>query len=142
MNEDYLPSQDLQKTFQKWFGDSVPADSPSDAEAKHSIVDSHSSNLSFPPEVHHSYHITRGRYRYDLAKLPELFSFGCRGAISLGAVVGFIILIMNINYVGWSRNWPSQIIVITIALIIGFFGGLFRGSIYKLRERFSYKNDL
>ena len=144
MTENYLPSQDLQKKFQKWFGDPVPADLPSPAEAHRSIGNPDPADLPFLAEVDYlSYkNKTRRRDVYDLQKLLELFSSGFSGAFYLGAGVGFIILMMNFSYEEWSIYWQDLIVVIFLAAVIGFFGGLIVGSINKRHESYSYKDEL
>ena len=155
MTEESLPSAHyLQKKFQEWFrdptppeadhsiGDSIPAGLPSPAEEHPSIRHPVSADLSFPVSIHHSYYPARSNYLDALQKLFELFIFGLQGAISVGVGVGFIILMMYSSSFGWAKYWPSPIVVVSLAMIIGFWGGLLRGSIYKLREKYSYKDKL
>jgi ABC-type xylose transport system permease subunit len=58
----------------------------------------------------------------------KFLSFGFIGAGYLGAIVGFIIVILNINLRGWyPDNWPNQYIVIFFVMLIGFNIGLAKG---------------
>ena len=83
MTEGYSsPTQVLQKKFQEWFEDPVPADLP------------------VPAETDHSNYETQGRQVYNLQKLLELFNFGFGGAVSLGACVGSIIFLINYSNFG------------------------------------------
>ena len=142
MTEEYLPSQDLKEKFQEWFGDPVPADFPFLAEVDHSIGYPALAEIPFPGEAFHSYYRARRGRVSDLQKLFELFIFGLRGAVSLAAIVGFIILMMYMSDFGWSKYWPSPVVVIFLSAALGFWGGLLRGSIYKLREKYSYKDEI
>ena len=155
MTEESLPpSHYLQKKFQEWFrdpispeadhsiGDTTPAELPFPVEEHQSIRHSTPADLPFPIMMHHSYYTTRSGHIDALQKLIELFTFGLQGAISVGVGVGFIILMMYSSNFGWGKYWPSPIVVIFLTMIIGFWGGLLRGSVYKLREKYSYKDKL
>ena len=117
--ENLLSTQDLQKKFQKWFENPIPA------EADHSIED------PVPAEIN----------VYDLQKLLELFSSGCSGLVLFGVVV-VTFLVMYIRYFEWGNRWPAPIVVIFFAMILGFWGGLLQGFINKLCERNSFKDEL
>lgn len=125
MTEGYSsPTQVLQKKFQEWFEDPVPADLP------------------VPAETDHSNYETQGRQVYNLQKLLELFNFGFGGAVSLGACVGFIIFLINYsNFGGVMNDWSDQLFVIFMAMIIGFLGGMYLGSFYILREGNNFSKD-
>ena len=110
-------AHDMETNFQKWFDDPVPAD-------------------VLPPN-----HRIRRKRVDNWQKLSKLFSFGFGGAVFAGTVVGFILLYLII--MGWySYNWPNPINFIILALVTGFFGGLYKGFIYKLREGTFYKDEL
>lgn len=137
MTEEDLPSDHfLQKKFQEWFKNPVPA------EVDHPIRHPDLADLPFPVAAQHSYYMTRSGHLGARQKLFKLFIFGLQGAFSLGMDVGFIILIINAGHFGWSKYWPSPIVVIFLVMAIGFWGGLLVGSIYKLAEKYSYKDKL
>jgi hypothetical protein len=155
MIEEPLPSAHyLQKKFQEWFrdpippeaghsnGDSIPAGLPSPAEEHPSIRHPVSADLLSRALMHPSYYPARNSHVDALQKLFELFIFGLQGAISVGVGVGFIILIMYSSNFGWGKYWPSPIVVTFLAMIIGFWVGLLRGSVHKLREKYSYEDKL
>ena len=142
-----MPStKELHKKFYEWFRDPVSADPPSPAEAGHSIGDSVPTDLLFPNEAHYSrckkrrmrvynfkkIYKTRRRYIYDLQKLSDLFIYGFRGAVSVGLGASVLTFIRNFSYMRWDNVWPDQIIVIFLVMVLGFWGGLSIGSIYKL----------
>ena len=133
--ENLLSTQDLQKKFQEWFENPVPA------EADHSIEDPVPAEIPFPVEADHSYAKTREINVYDLQKLLELFSSGCSGLVLFGVVV-VTFLVMYIRYFEWGNRWPAPIVVIFFAMILGFWGGLLQGFINKLCERNSFKDEL
>lgn len=138
-----LPSstQYFQKKFQKWFGNPVPADPSFQTEVGHSIDELDTNHLPFPAEAYYLYYQTTCKSRYDMQKLMELISFGFIGAVLLGIGVGFIILMMNISFLGrYGINWPNQFVVIFLAMAIGFLGGLFKRSIDMVREKYSFKD--
>jgi hypothetical protein len=126
VTEEYPSSAPYLKTkFQEWFQDTVPADPPFSAEADRSCYK------------------TRKRRVYDWHKLFEAFNFGFGGAISLGALVGFIILLMdNSIYGGVINDWSDQLFVIFMAMVIGFFGGMSLGTFFILHEEKFYKDEL
>lgn len=126
MTEEYPSSAAYLKTkLQEWFQDSVPADPP------------------FPAETDHSYYKTRKRRVYNWHKLLDAFNFGFGGAISLGALVGFIILLMdNSVYGGIINDWSDQLFIIFMAMVIGFFGGISLGTFSILHEGNFYKDEL
>lgn len=137
MSEEYLPSAHyLQKKFQEWFKDPIPP------EATYSKQDPAPTDQQFHFAEHYSYYMARSSSEEALQKLFELFIFGLKGAVFFGIVVGFIILIMDVNYFEWSKYWPKPIIVVLLAMAVGFWGGLLRGSIHQLREKYSYKDEL
>jgi len=145
-----LPSsnQGFIKKFQDWFGDPVPADPPFPTEADHSIGDHVPTELPFTAEAGHLNHRTRRR-RVDIWQKPvniwrkpvELLSYGCGGAVFLGGGVIFIIAVFYL--LGWYNNdWLSPIVVIIfLATLIGFTGGLTKGYFYQLREGDFYKDE-
>jgi len=146
-----LSTNNLQKNFQKWFGNSVPPDLPVPDEANHSINDPVPVNLpfsaeadysinnpvpvkkSFSVEADHSSHGTRRKFTDNLQKISALFKFGCIGAITLGTIASFIILIIYFsNYRVYMYDWLNQIFVILfLVAVIGFLGGMYIGSVYK-----------
>jgi hypothetical protein len=91
------------------------------AEEHHSIKHPVPANLSFPAVMHHSNCTTRSGHVEALQKLFELFIFGLQGAISVGVGIGFIILMMFSGNFWWGKYWPSPIVVIFLAMIIGFW---------------------
>jgi hypothetical protein len=151
----------LQKKFREWFGktvpvalpfpdetdrsigDSVPADLPFPAETVHSLGDPVPANRPLPAKTDYLNHKTRKRNVDNSSKLLELLSFGFGGAVSLGAVVGVIIIILNLSFLGWySNNWPNQFFVIFLAMVLGFYIGLSKGYISQQREKYFYKGEL
>lgn len=125
MIEEYVISpKDLRKKFQKWFGNPIPADPPIIAEANHTIGDLVSADPLYPSRVD------------NFQKLLGILILGFRGAIYLGTIVGIIIFMMNISFWGWySDRWPGQISVILWAAVIGFYFGMIKGCISRVRER-------
>jgi hypothetical protein len=135
MTEEDLPSDHfIQKRFQEWFKNPVPA------EVDHTIRHLNSADLPFPVVAQHSHYRTRGSHVGARRKLIQLLTFGLQGAISLGVGVGFIILVIHAGHFGWNKYWPSPIAVIAFVMAIGFWGGLLVGSMYKLGEKYSYKD--
>jgi hypothetical protein len=135
MTEEDLPSDHfIQKKFQEWFKNPVPSD------VDHPIRHLNPADLPFPVVTQHSHYQTRSNHVGARRKLIQLLTFGLQGAISLGAGVGFIILIIHASRFGWSKYWPSPIVVIILVMAIGFWGGLLVGSMYKLGEKYSYKD--
>ena len=139
MEENFLPSaKDLQKKFYEWFSDPVSADPLLPADIDRSIGDHVPADPPFPTKTYYSHYKKRRRHVYDLQKLPELIIYGFRGAASVGVGVGFPILMMDISYVQWwNENWPEQITVIFLAMVLGFWGGLSIGAIHKLHKKYS-----
>ena len=130
---------DLQKKFQEWFEDTIPVNPPFPIETDCSIGTPASADPLPPVKIYPSKYESRTT-RYDLQKLSDLISFGFNGSIFLGTGVGFIILVINISLFDWyGIQWPDQFFVIFLAMVIGFWGGLFKGSIDKLHEKYSYK---
>ena len=131
----------LQNNFREWFGDTVPAAPPFPAETNHSIGAPVSTVPSLPVEADHLNHRMRRRHEDNYQKLFELLGFGFSGAVSLGAVVGFIIVFLNLTFWGWySNHWPNQIFIIFFATLLGFTGGLSNGYINQQREEI-YKGE-
>ena len=124
MAENYsLLAQEVQKDFQRWFGDPVPPDIP------------------VPADTDHSNHRIRRRHVDTHQKLSELLKFGFGGAISLGTIVGFFIAYLS--FWGWySNDWPDPIVVVFLAVVMGFVVGLYKGLFTKLREQIFYKEGL
>lgn len=125
MTENYsVLAQDVEKKFEKWFDDPVPADI-----------------LPVPDEENHSNHRIQRKRINNWQRLSELLPYGFEGAVFTGTGVGLII--MYLSFMGWySNNWPSPIFFIILAVVIGFVGGLYRGFFYKLREGTFYKDKL
>ena len=137
MSEEYLPSAHyLQEKFQEWFRDPIPP------EATHSKEDPAPTDQQFHAAEHYSYYMARSSREEALQRLFGMFISGLQGAVFFGIVVGFIILMMYVNYLEWSKYWPKPAIVVLLAMAVGFWGGLLRGSIYQLRKKYSYKNKL
>ena len=133
----------LQKKFREWFGKTVPVALPFPDETDRSIGDPVPADLPFPAETDYLNHKTRKRNVDNSSKLLELLSFGFSGAVSLGAVVGVIIIILNLSFWGWySNNWPIQFFVIFFAMVLGFYIGLSKGYISQQREKYFYKGEL
>jgi hypothetical protein len=146
----------LQNKFQEWFRGIVPAALPSPTEADHSIknpvpsrsphsveVDPSIVNPIIPSKENHTHYSVQRSQEDNNQKLLELLGFGFKGAISFGAVVGFILFILNFSLLGWySNNWPNQIIVIFFALLLGFYIGLSKGFVHQQRKRYFYKGEL
>jgi len=110
-------THNLQKKFQEWFRDSVPADLP------------------FSTEVDQPYYKTRRKRVYDLKSLLEMFNIACGTAIFTGASVGFIVLLISFSQYGWIfADWSDQLFVIFMAMLIGFFGGVYLGYKYVLSK--------
>ena len=122
MAEDYsLLDQEVQKDFKEWFGDLGPAD------------------VQFPAEANPSNHRTLRRRVDNLHIILELLNFSFGGAVFLGAGVSIIITCLSFLE-RYSNNWPDPIVVIFLAMVIGFISGLCRGLLYKLREQILYKD--
>ena len=130
MEKDYsLLAQGLEKTFQNWFSDPVPPDIPFPA-----------TDIFFPGEVDFSSLRTPRKRVDNLERVSELLEFGFQGAVFLGIVVVFIITYLSVW--GWySADWTDPIVVIILVVVIGFFGGMYRGVFYKLRDRKFYKDE-
>ena len=152
MTEKNSSSTDLEKKFQKWFenpvspdllapaepdrsiGEHVPLDMPVPSEVDKLDKAPVSTDLPYPAEAGYSYHIPQTS-RYELLKLSELIIYGFIGAISLGTGVGFIISMLNSYFLNWfGISWPDQYIFIFWAVLLGFIGGLFKGSIDGLNK--------
>ena len=133
MRVEHLPSRVLQKKFEEWFRDLIPADTD------HSIEDPDPADFPFRTARYYPYYIYRSSRAETLPKLFELFIFGIVGAAFVGVGAGFIVWMMNMSNLEWSNSWPSQNVVICLAILIGFGGGIVGGSIDKLRERYSDK---
>ena len=152
----------LQNKFQEWFRGIVQVAPPIPAKANRSIDNSVKNNVShladadhsivdpiIPTDLprqyaaDHSHDRNRINQEDNFQKLLELLGFGCRGAITLGAGVGFILFILNFSLLGWyNNNWPNQILVIFFALLLGFYIGLSKGYVSQQRERYLYKGEL
>ena len=145
----------LQNNFREWFGDTVPASPPFPAETDRSIGTPVPIVPRLPAEADHSIGVPvlivprlpaeadqlnlrmRRRHEDHYQKLFELLGFGFSGAVSLGAVVGLIIVFFNLTFWGWYGNhWPNQIVIIFFATLLGFTGGLSKGFINQQRDRY------
>jgi hypothetical protein len=76
-------------------------------------------------EPYHLQHRLRRRHADNSLKLFKFLSFGFIGAGYLGALVGFIVVILNIG--GWPDHWPNPYMVIFFVMLIGFNIGLAKG---------------
>lgn len=128
MIDDSSPSaKDLKKKFHEWFRDYVPANPSSPAKTDHSVEGFVPFNLQFPSDT---------EYLYDkMQKLVEVFCYGLVGAVSLVAVVGSIIFMMDLNLMEWSHDHHDLIVLVFfIVVAIGFLCGMLIGASYKLNE--------
>ena len=117
---------DMEGKFQEWFRDPVPVDTP------------------FPVEADRLKYKARRRRSDKLQKLLELLGFGIAGAVSLGAFVGIIILVLNVTVIEWYINdGATQFVVISVAVATGFLGGLYIGikALYKPYRSNFYKDE-
>ena len=129
MRVEHLPSRVLQKKFEEWFGDLIPADTD------HSIEDPDPADFRFHTAKYNPFYIHRSRRVKASPKQADLFIFGLQGAALTALGVGGIIFMMYTSDLGWSTNWPSPIFFIFLAMVIGFWGGMVGGSIYNIREK-------
>jgi len=143
IEEEYSISiEDLKKNFQTWFGKPVPADPPFPAKVEHSIGKPVPIDLPLPAVTDDLNHKTQRKPVDDPQKLSELLNYGFKGAVTSGAFVGFIIVILNLSIWGWySDTWPSQILIIFFALLLGFYIGLSKGYISQQREKYFYEGE-
>ncbi|MBN1452747.1 MAG: hypothetical protein JW963_17150 [Anaerolineales bacterium] len=143
IEEEYpISIEDLKKKFQNWFGKPVPADPPLPAEAERSIGKPVPVNLSLPDMADGLDHKTRIGNEDNSQNLSELLNAGFRGAVTSGAMVGFILVILNLGFWGWySDNWPSQLFILFLAILLGFYIGLSKGYISQQREKYFYEGE-
>jgi len=144
IEEEYpISIEDLEKKFRKWFGKPVPADPLFPAQVEHSIGKPVPVDLPLPAMTDDLNHKIQRRDEDNSKKLSELLNFGFRGAVTAGAVVGFIIVILNLGFWGWySDTWPSQFLIIFLALLFGFYICLSKGYISQQLEKFYYEGEL
>jgi hypothetical protein len=143
MLEDQEEYSILQRKFREWFGKTVPVAKPLPDEADHSIGDPVPIDLPLRAKADRLNDRTRIRHVDNAQEFFELLGFGFRGAVSYGAVVGLIIVFLDLSFLGWdSDNWPIQLFVIFFATLLGLFIGVSKGYISQLREKYFYKGDL
>jgi len=119
MAENYSPiDQEVQKDFQKWFGD------PVDPEPE---------VAPFSSETDWSYHRIERSSTYTQPKLLGLFKPAILGGGILGLIVGAFIVYLN-SFRWYSNSWPDPIVFISIAMGTGFIGGLYKGLFSKFRK--------
>jgi hypothetical protein len=141
IEEEYpISIEDLKNKFQKWFGKPVPADPPYPVDIEHSMGRPVPVDLSaIATDLDHEARHIHGN---NPQKLPELLYLGFMGAVTSGAVVGFIIFILNFGFPGWySDTWLSPFIVIFFALLLGFYIGLSKGYVDQQREKYFYEGE-
>ena len=143
MLEDQEEYSILQKKFREWFGKTVPVVKPLPDEAGHSIGNPIPIKLPLPAKADYVYHRTRRKHADNAQEFLELLGFGFRGAVSFGGVVGCIIVLLDLSFLGWdSDNWPIQLFVIFFAVLLGLFIGLSKGYISQQREKYFSPDDL
>jgi hypothetical protein len=114
-----LLGHEVRKDFQNWFGN--PVDPEPDV-------------IPFPLEADRSNQRLRRRQADTLRKLSVLLKLALVGGIGLGGIVGAFIAYLSAW--GWySNSWPDPIVFISMAMVLGFFGGLYKGLLSKLRKR-------
>jgi hypothetical protein len=161
IEEEYpISIEDLQKKFQKWFGKTVPAEPPVPAEIEQSMGKPVPIDLPLPAKVEHSIgkpvpvdlsmpamaidldHEARNIHKNNSRKLSELLYLGFMGAVTSGAVIGFITFILDFGFPGWySETWLSPFIIIFFALLLGFYIGLSKGYISQQREKYFFEGE-
>ena len=143
IEEEYpITIEDLQKKFQKWFGKPVPAEPPVLAEAEPSRGRYVPVDLSTPATTISSNLETPSRQADNAQKFSELLNLGFTGAVLSGAIMGGILIILNLSFPGWySNHWPSQFILIFLAFLLGFNIGLSKGYVAQQRKKYFYKGE-
>ena len=136
--EDYLISiEDLKKKFNNWFGKPVPAEPPHPAEVEPSMGRPVPVDLPLPAIE------TQSRHAGNSHKFSDTLNLGFNGAISFGAVVGITLVVLNLSFPGWyGDTWPSQFIIIFLAILLGFNIGLSKGYVAQQREKYFYNGEL
>ena len=114
-----LLGHEVSKDFQNWFGD--PVDPEPDI-------------IPFPLEADRSNQRIKRRSADTQRKLSVLFKLALVGGIAMGSIVGAFIAYLSAW--GWySNSWPDPIVFISMATVIGLFGGLYKGLLSILRRR-------
>ena len=142
--EEYpISVEDLKKKFQTWFGNPAPADPPFPAEVEPSIGNPALAGPPLPVAPIQLDLNTPGGQADNSKKFSETLNLGFSGAVSLGAVVAIILFFLNLSFPGWySDYWPSQFIIIFLAVLLGFNIGLSKGYVAQQREKYLYNADL
>jgi hypothetical protein len=143
IEEEYpITVEDLKNKFQKWFGKPAPADPPAAAEVEPSRGRFVPVNLAIPDETNHLEHAAHSGQADNPQKLSELLGSGFMGAVTAGAIFGFIILLLNLGFPGWYRDtWLNPFVIIFFALLLGFYIGLSKGYIAQQREKYFYEGE-
>ena len=143
IEEEYpISIEDLKNKFQKWFGKPIPADPSFSADVERSRGKPVPVSLLFPPATDPLGDKAQRNQAGSSQKLSELLSFGFMGAVTSGAVVGFIILLLSLGLPGWYRDTGiSPIVIVVFALLLGFYIGLSKGYISQQREKYFHKGE-
>ena len=144
----------LKNKFREWFekivpeppdvidhtiGDPVLDDLPHLTEIDRSIEDHVPNDLPLFTETDHLKLRIQRRRVNKTAKLLELLAHGFSVAVVFGAVVGVIIVILDLSFFGGDGNYrPFQSLVIILAMAIGFNIGLIKGHASQKRKRHFY----
>jgi hypothetical protein len=143
IEEEYpISIEDLKNKFKNWFGKPIPADPSFSADVERSRGKPVPVNLPLPPVTERLDHNAQRKQADSSQKLSELLSFGFMGAVTSGAVVGFIILLLSLGLPGWYRDTGiSPFVIILFALLLGFYIGLSKGYISQQREEYFRKGE-